>query len=149
MKPQRRVAAFVICLALLGTAEKCNDNRIHEAAKASDRMATLIGSAIDLKRELGQAGAITKEEELALTNHLLTLNTQVKAFNNYARTLTTDDAATRLNLAEAFNKVTMAVNALSNQAVFPIKDPEAKKRLMMILNSINSSIIIIDAALKG
>jgi hypothetical protein len=143
----RKILAVVVLLAIIGQA--CDKNRIHEAAKASDRMATLIGSALDLKRELGHAGAITREEELALTTHLLTANAQVKAFNNYARTLTTDDAATRLNLAEAFNKVTVAVNALSDQAVFPIKDPEAKKRLMMILNSINSSIIIIDAALKG
>ena len=148
MRTKRHAIAVVLALSIVSQAA-CDKNRIHEAAKASDRMATLIGSAIDVKRQLGQAGAISREEELVLTNHLLTANTQVKNFNNYARTLTTDDAATRLNLAEAFNKVTMAVNALSNQAIFPIKDPEAKKRLMAILNSINASIIIIDSALKG
>lgn len=148
MRTQRHAIALVLALAIISQAA-CDKNRIREAAKASDRMATLIGSAIDLKRQLGQAGAITPAEELALTNHLLTANTRVKEFNNYARTLTTDDTDTRLNLAEAFNKVTMAINSLSNQAIFPIKDPEAKKRMMAILNSINSSIIIIDSALKG
>lgn len=145
---RRKILALTV-VAAISIQAACDSNKIREAAKASDRMATLIGSAIDLKRQLGQSGAITPAEELALTQHLLTANNQVKAFNNYAKTLTTDDAATRLNLAEAFNNVTMAINSLSNQAIFPIKDPEARKRLMAILNSINSSIIIIDAALKG
>lgn len=149
MISNRKKVLGLVLLAALSIQAKCDSNKIHEAAKASDRMATLIGSAIDLKRQLGVSGAITPAEELALTQHLLTANTQVKSFNNYAKTLTVDDAETRLNLAEAFNKVTMAINALSNQAIFPIKDLEAKKRLLAILNSINVSISIIDSALKG
>ena len=147
---------FVICTLLL-TVPGCDKDRIREAAKASDRIATLIGSAIDLKRELGPSGAtcktlnrcITAAEELALTQQLLTANTRVKQFNDYARTIKEDTPTSRLDLAEAFSKVTSAVNALSNQAIFPIKDPEAKKRLLAILNSINAAILIIDSSLKG
>lgn len=150
MRHQSRYIALILILSLASLAPKCgSDNRIREAAKASDRMATLIGSAIDLKRSLGETGQITREEELALTNHLLTANTKVKEFNNFARTLTEDTEQARLDLASAFNQVTNAVNALSNQAIFPVKNEEAKKRLLAILNSINTSIQIINTALRG
>lgn len=153
MRLTRRYLALTIILSLACLAPKCSSSRIHEAAKASDRMATLIGSATDLKRQLGQLGpdngGISREEELTLTNHLLTANTKVKEFNNFARTLTEDSEQARLDLASAFNQVTNAISALSNQAIFPIKNPEAKKKLLAILNSINASIQIIDSALKG
>lgn len=148
--------AGIVLLALLSQAA-CDKSRIREAAKASDRIATLIGSAIDLKRELGPSGStcqtlqacITAQEELRLTELLLTANSKVKDFNNFARTLTEDTPQTRLDLAQAFNQITTVINRLSNEAVFPIKNAEAKKRLLAILNSINASIAIIDAALKG
>lgn len=146
---RRRQLALMLLLALSVSTASCDKNRIREAAKASDRMATLIGSMIDAKRQLGTAGVISREEELALTNHLLTANTKVKQFNDFARTLKEDTEATRLSLASAFNEVTIAIGNLSGEAIFPIKNGEAKKRLLAILNSINSSIIIIDAALKG
>ena len=103
----RRRLAIATALVLLLTA--CpKGNRIHEAAKASDRIATLIGSLIDLKRQMAQVGAITQEEELRLTNHLLTANTKVKQFNEFARKQTEDTPQVRLDLASAFNAVTNA-----------------------------------------
>lgn len=156
MRPQQRsVIALILTLAIFNAS--CDKNRIREAAKASDRIATLIGSLTDLKRELGPAGqtcatlkaCITTEEELALTTQLLTVNSRTKDFNNFARTLTEDTPQTRLDLANSFNLVTTAVNRLSTEAIFPVKNEEAKKRLLAILNSINTSIQIIDTALKG
>jgi hypothetical protein len=122
---------------------------VREAAKASDRMATLIGSLIDVKRDLASTGQITPDEELALTQQLLTANTRVKQFNEFARKQTEDSPATRLNLAESFNQVISAITKLSNEAIFPVKNAEAKKRLLAILNSINASVIVIDAALRS
>jgi hypothetical protein len=144
---KRSATAFLIILCLF--AQACESNKIREAAKASDRMATLIGSAIDLKRDLAAQGAITPQEELTLTTQLLTVNTQVKTFNNYARTLKEDTPETRLNLANAFNQVTQAINGLSNQAIFPIKNAESKQKFLAILNSINASISIVNLALEG
>lgn len=151
MIPARRRTAIALALLLLITTAygPCSNNHIREAAKASDRIATLIGSLIDTKRQLAAIAEITPAEELALTNHLLTANTRVKQFNDYARTLTADTAQTRLDLATSFNEVTNAINKLSNDAIFPVKNPEAKKKLLAILNSINASIQIIDSALKG
>lgn len=143
------LAVALVLVVLSATQTACDKNRIREAAKASDRMATLIGSLIDTKRQLATVGEITPAEELALTNHLLAANTKVKQFNDFARTLTEDTEQTRLDLANAFNEVTNAINKLSNEAIFPIKNVEAKKRLLAILNSLNSSIQIIDTALKG
>lgn len=156
MRHTRRTAiVFILTLAVLNAA--CDKNRIHEAAKASDRMATLIGSLIDLKRELGPAGqtcqtlqaCISTDEELRLTQALLTANSSVKDFNSFARTLKEDTPQARLDLATSFNAVTNAINKLSNEAIFPVRNVEAKKRLLAILNSVNSSIQIIDLALKG
>lgn len=141
------VALTLVFLASTQTA--CDKNRIHEAAKASDRIATLVGSAIDLKRQLAASGQITPAEELRLTQHLLTVAQRGKQFNEFARKQTEDTPEVRLALAETFNAVTNAVNKFSNESVFPIKDPEAKKRLLAILNSINASIAVIDAALRG
>lgn len=157
--PRQRTAIALALILLITTAYgPCsNSSRIREAAKASDRIATLIGSLIDLKRELGPSGqtcrtlqaCITADEELRLTTLLLTLNSRTKDFNEFARTIKEDTEANRLGLAQAFNLVTEAVNRLSNESIFPVKNPEAKKRLLAILNSINASIAIIDAALKG
>lgn len=142
----RRLAVIVV-LVLLTTA--CPKNRIHEAAKASDRMATLTNSMVDLKRDLAATGQITPQEELELTKNLLVVAQRGKQFNDFAKTLKEDTPQTRLDLATAFNAVTSAITKLSNEGIFPVKNPEAKKRLLAILNSINASIIIIDAALKG
>lgn len=159
MRRRRGILSVCLVLALLSTGfESCGKkDRIREAAKASDRMATLIGSLIDVKRELGPAGqtcqttkvCISAAEELALTNHLLTANNAVKKFNDFAKNLKEDTPQTRLDLAEAFNAVTGAINKLSNAAVFPVKDVEARKRLLAIINSVNVTIQLIDAALKG
>ena len=67
--------AIVIAIGILVTSQTAcpKSNRIHEAAKASDRIATLVSSAIEIKRQLGASGQITREEELQLTNHLLTV----------------------------------------------------------------------------
>ena len=138
--------ALVLCLS---SQAGCDKNKIHEAAKASDRMATLIGALIDLKRDLGQTGTITPQEELALTEKLLEANTRVKQFNEFARKQTADTPAVRLELASTFNTVIVAINKLSEQAIFPVKNPDAKKKLLAVLNSINVSLQIIDAALKG
>lgn len=149
MRSTKRITAALI-LSLCVLSAKCgNDNQIREAAKASDRMATVISSAIDLKRQLAEIQAITPQEEKALTLGLLEANTRVKQFNEFARKQTEDTPQTRLNLAEAFNGVTLAINKLSNEAIFPVKNPESKKKLLAILNSLNTSIAIIDMALKG
>jgi hypothetical protein len=151
------LAVALAVVLLSSTQAACDKDRVREAAKAGDRMATLIGSAIDIKRELGPSGqtcqtfkvCITAAEELALTNHLLTANNSVRSFNNFAKTIKEDTPQTRLDLAAAFNKVTEAINKLSNMAIFPIEDEEAKKRLLAIVNSLNVSIQIIDLALRG
>lgn len=148
LRPKR--IAVVLILSLCVLSAKCgSDNQIREGAKASDRMAIVIGTAIDLKRQLAEIQAITPQEEKALTIGLLEANTKVKQFNEFARKQTEDTPQTRLNLAEAFNGVTLAINKLSNEAIFPVKNPESKKKLLAILNSLNASIAIIDAALKG
>lgn len=147
---KRKLAIVLAIVCLVGSAQKCgSDNKIHEAAKASDRIATLVSSAIEIKRQLGASGQITREEELKLTEHLLTVAQRGKQFNEYARKLTEDTPQARLDLAETFSKVVEAINKFSNSAVFPIKDPEAKKRFLAILNSINASVAVIDLALKG
>lgn len=140
-------AVLLICTLLVTPA--CDKNRIREAAKASDRCATLIGSLIDIKRELATAGMITPAEELKITERLLDANTRVKQFNEFARKQTEDTPQVRLDLATAFNAVTVAITKLSNESIFPLKNEEAKKKLVAILNSINASIILIDMALKG
>lgn len=147
-RTKRRIVALAL-VVFITAQSACDKNKIHEAAKASDRIATLVGAAIDLKRELAQSGEISPQEELKLTETLLTVAQRGKQFNDYARTLTADTPQTRLELADAFSKVVAAINNFSNSAVFPVKNPEAKKRLLAILNSINASVIIIDAALKG
>lgn len=149
MRSTKRIAAVLILSLCVAFTPACDKDRIREAAKASDRMATLIGSAIDLKRQLAEIGSITPQEEKALTISLLEANTRVKQFNEFARKQTEDTPQTRLDLAEAFNGVTVAINKLSNEAIFPIKNAESKKKLLAILNSLNASIAIIDVALKG
>lgn len=144
-----RVVVPVVLLALLATGCPKASNHIHEAAKASDRIATLTNSLIDLKRDLGATGQITREEELKLTETLLVVAQRGKQFNDFAKTLKEDTPQTRLDLATAFNGLTQAINRLSNEAIFPVKNPESKKKLLAVLNSINASVIIIDAALRG
>lgn len=147
---QRKLIIVLALVCLVGSQTACpKTNRIHEAAKASDRIATLVSAAIDLKRQLAATGQITPEEELKTTERLLTVAQRGKQFNEYARKLTEDTPQTRLDLAEAFSKVVEAINKFSDAAVFPIKNAEAKKRFLAILNSLNASVLIIDAALKG
>lgn len=152
MRTKRTLVAFAIALCLMSQMafKGCESNdHIREAAKASDRISVLIGSLITIKRDLAQTGQITPQEELAITNRLLEANTRVKQFNEFARKQTEDTPQTRLDLATAFNGVTTAINKLSNEGIFPIKNPEAKKKFLAIINSINVAISLIDTALKG
>ena len=156
MRRTRRSVALVLLLVLVINNAACDD-KIKEAAKASDRIATLIGSLIDLKRELGPIGqtcqmtkvCITKAEELKLTEVLLAVNARTKEFNDFAKGFTKDTPRARVDLAKAFEIVSTAITRLSNEAVFPVKNEEAKKRLLAIVNSINASVQLVNAALKG
>lgn len=146
---------LVLIVALVNSA--CPKDKVREAAKASDRLATLIGELINLKRELGPSGqtcqvqkvCISAQEELTLTGHLLAANTQVKQFNEFARKQTANNPQVRLDLATAFQKVTDALKALSSSAVFPVKNAQAKQQLLAIIDSVNASVQIIDTALKS
>lgn len=154
MYKRKRILLAVLLIFCL-QAYKCDESARAKAAKATDSIATLIGSVIDTKRELAfgptctvQKVCITQAEELELTLYLKQANDAVRKFKDYAQAQTDDTPQTKLNLAKAFEEVTKALNLLSTKSFFPIKNEDAKKKFLAILNSINTSVQIIEAALR-
>ena|SRR4028118_451048 len=153
MVQRRRIVALFLTLALAFITCACPKNsqpstKIRDAAKASDRLAVSIGSAIDLKRTLARQGTITPQEELLITNILLEANTLAKNFNATARSFKADTPENRSALLKIFGELSASVARLNDEGVFKIRDPDARQKFSLITSSISASLTVIGAALQ-
>jgi hypothetical protein len=141
MRNKATIAGLVLVLCLSSLSFKCGggDDPGRIAARAADAAATSISEMIKIKRELGQSGKITPQEELALTNALLRVNTAdkalVSAIKAFIATTNSNTAggADRASLCAAFNSLTAAMSDL-NTSVFGVSNSDSKQRLTRVLD---------------
>ena len=114
-----------------------------EIREGRDNIAGGISVMIDAKRDFGQSGHITPDEERRLTELLMTANDAAIAFNNKVKTTTVLDANSQLELGNLFATVRTAINALNSSGVLGIQNADAKSKLSKIIATINSAMAII------
>lgn len=112
-------------------------------AKAADNIAGGLSVMIDAKRDFGQSGRITPDEERRLTELLMTANDAAIAFNNKVKTTTVLDASSQLELGNLFATVRTAINALNSSGVLGIQNADAKSKLSKIIATINAAMAVI------
>ena len=147
----RRITAvgLVLVLSLASMSFKCggcadNDPRCNYA-KASDDIAGGLNALIKAKRNLGQSGKISADEERNLTALLNTANEAAIAFNNRVKATTTIDATNATELGNLLTNVTNAVNELNSTSGIPgISNAESKQKLTKILTTVTAAIAILN-----
>lgn len=151
MRHRTIAPGLILVLVLTSLAFKCdgggNSNStadpVRKYAKALDDMAGAINAMIKVKRELAQSGRLSRDEELRLTNQLLTANNAVTAALNTVKSLTTIDTSNRPQLLQLFTAVTSAVNDLSS-SIPTFSNPDAKNKLSKIFAGITAALTIIN-----
>lgn len=153
MRHRRFTAALLVAaLALTSLAFQCGDGNksqsepLRNAARASDTIAKSVGEMITVKRELAKQGKLTPDEERKLTETLLRVNTADKALVRRLKSLNAaPDATTKAELVKMFGEVRDALTDLNSNALLGIKNEEARTQLTTIMNTVNASVLIIQA----
>jgi hypothetical protein len=143
MKSKATLAGLLLVLVFTSLSFKCDggaggpSDEYKKAAKAADDIAASINAMIKIKRELGQAGSITPDQERKLTDLLLKANTADKEFVKQIRALKANpDPSAKATLCTLFTSVTSALTDLNNNGIGPVTDPTAKNKLATIFNSL-------------
>ena len=154
---KRRVLASGLTLALALFALACPPGgqkaSIPEpqrnAAKAADDIAGSVSAMIKIKRELASRNQSTREEDLALTQALLKVNSAdqvlVAKFKALRAAAGPDD---KVQLCTLFGTVTSAISELNNRGVLGVQNAEARSKLTTILNTITGFTPIIASSLQ-
>ncbi|HEX8139959.1 MAG TPA: hypothetical protein VF544_20530 [Pyrinomonadaceae bacterium] len=150
---RRRIIApgLMLVLVLTSLAFQCgggggnnsNSDPKRRYVKALDDMAGGINAMIKAKRQLAQSGRLSRDEELRLTNQLLTANNAVTAAFNMVKSLTTVDATNKQQLVQLFAAVTTAINDLGT-SLPTFGNAEAKERLQKIFAGVTAALAIIN-----
>jgi hypothetical protein len=147
---RRRIIApgLMLILVLTSLGFQCgggggSKDPVRKYAKALDDMAGAINAMIKAKRELAQNGRLSRDEELKLTNQLLTANNAVSAALTTVRSLTTVDASNKPQLLQLFTAITTAMNDLGT-SIPTFGNPDAKNRLQKIFAGISAALTIIN-----
>lgn len=136
------------CLSFNSCPPAQQEDAVRKAARAADDIAEGIKAAIKAKRDLKQHGKITPQEDLALSNLLLKVNSADKVLVNKIKELKTiPDASTKASLAPLLDSLVSAVDELNKAGVLGIKNPDAQKTLTTIMNTITAALAIVKAFL--
>lgn len=143
----RGIALLLVLAFCVIPLSSCEKDPYRKAAVNAARIASLISSMTAIKNSLEQAGTISTDETLALTRALLKANNAATAFNDRAQQLMKatqpDTPANRTEIKSLFNEVMSALVELTNSGVSPIKNPDAKNKLLDTLSQIQSSVLVI------
>ena len=146
MKSRAVLTALLLLLVFTSFSFKCDggpppDNSPYRsAAKAADDIAGAINAMIRIKRTLAQEGTLKHDEELALTNLLLKVNTADKEFLKAVQVVksTGDVEANKPKLCTLFAVLQSALNDLNTSGVSPVADATAKGKLATAFTTITS-----------
>jgi hypothetical protein len=153
VKVGRRVAIMLL-LSLTLVAAKCSDPQatgVSKALQATDTLRASIDAAITLTTKLAQDNHISPAQEKQINLLLLGVNSSVKIF--YLEVLSARDAGewnptVKGKLAATFANVNSELQMLNRAGVFDVNNPEEKKKLDLVLKSINSAAQLINATLQ-
>jgi hypothetical protein len=153
VKIGRRYATFVLLLTLVLCAAKCNDqdSGITKALKATDDLRAGIDAAITLTTKLAEDKHITPQQEKQINLLLLGVNSSVKIF--YLEVISAKNAGewnptVKSRLAASFANVNTELQRLRDAGVFNSSDPESKKQIEIVFQSINIASQLITGLLQ-
>lgn len=134
---------FALCFAFAA----CEQSQLRKAAAASDRIAGLVSTSIEVKQKLATAGVISREEELKITNALVEINDAAANFNSKARTYKISDPVQRSELLKILEDATQSLAELT-ESTQAIRDPKARDKLIATFTGINEAVKTISEILR-
>lgn len=152
----RRTKAHLLALCLVlaacggkqvATQPQQPADSLRTIAVQTDRAATALNAAVDVKRALLKDGLITREQSAALTTRLLTAVKVVRELNEGARTYQSF-ADGKAPLAALFAQAQSAFGALSNDFL-PGLSAQAKDRLNAVLALAGASLTALQPLFGG
>jgi hypothetical protein len=148
MKTRVRRPALLLVVGFLLFCSACNPSEIKKAKAASQTIARLVDTAIELTPTLQEQGAITESDARAVNIALRDLKIAIDEFNRRAAGYTKFDLKAKADLARAFSDVTAALATLNAEGVLHIKDPTLRGRIQIGLTTVNLAAQQIEALLN-
>ena len=145
-------AALAICVLLAGmvlSLAGCDRSAWRKVARASDGIAQGLEVVLNVTVEAEAHGTVTREEAIAILSHARAANLALEAFSRKAQALRKIDPKNRRLLIVWFGEAADSLNALNQEGVLAVKNPEAQAKLSIILAGIQSSAQVLAAELEG
>lgn len=142
LKKKANLVLFVGLLAILSSGFACQSADVTRAAVAADNFVDAVGAFQDTEIVLYEQGFIDEAEHRTIQTLLVDVANAGPQANNAIRL-----AKSEPELIEAVNFAIEAVQALDEQGVMRIKNPDAKARLRIALMTAKGALGVISAML--
>ena len=137
---RRNKLAIALVVLLAFTMVACDDSDHKKVAKATDTIASSLGTAQSVNKILYEEGKITASEARGIANLLLDSNTAVESFIAKAKSLKELDKDNKALMAQWVAELAAELRRLNEEGILHIKNPEARSRLSVIFASIEGVI---------
>ena len=139
----KRIIPLCIALTIILCGFQCN-NSTKNLAIASDAIAHALANAQTASKQAVTQGVISAQDDAEFEQHLVKVSQAGMVLNDGIRA---NESAT--TLSAKVNSFLDAFNALQNQGLAGIKNPNTKLTLATIINGAETSVAIIAAAVGG
>ena len=138
------VAMLTACPKPKNAAEA---DQLRTVAESSDRAASAVRSAINVKRSLARQGVLEPDAELVVTRILLDINTTNRELRRLGKSLTVVTAADKSALVKLADDLLASVGRLNSEGVLRIKNEEAREKFAVSVEAIRAAVVIIRSTL--
>lgn len=143
----RSLGGILLVAVTLTFAAACDQNKLKESAKAADRIEIVSTAAIDTIVAFEAQNVITKDQEKAVAQILLDVNTGNRELITTVRAAKAWDAPTKQSVTRIVAALAASVGRLNDAGLLHIQSADAKAKFAAIVAALQSALAIIEANL--
>jgi hypothetical protein len=138
-----QLSTLSLVLALVLAPLGCTDSDYRKATRAAAGIATGLGALEDTNESLFKAQLLDKEEARTIAQGVIDATRVNDQLVGKLRTIKSIDAGNKQLVGLWVGEVITSIEALNQQGVLRVKNPDAKSKLSIIFAGIQSSVAII------
>jgi hypothetical protein len=142
-KVKTGIASFLLVSCALMTA--CSDNQVKQCADAAAKVSTTLGAFEETVEQVQTQGLISQDEAISVVTLIGEATKVNDEFVTQVRAAKKLNDPTLATLSTAFEGVTKSVDRLEQEGVLHIKNPDARTKLSIGLQSVRLALTAVKA----
>jgi hypothetical protein len=130
----------LIAAALALSAFQCSKDQKHQAAQTAASLATALQAFEEANEELYAQKLVAAQETIAISQAVANASRANDQFVANVRALNGVDAHNKAQLVAYFQQLADSINALNEQSVLYVKNPQAQQRLRFAYQAIDAAL---------